>query len=98
MAKLKGKGFVVSALVAGAASYLSKKENRDKTMKFINDMKDQYFGSQKERAGTQSLQEIAETPAGTTDTKIGENHFISEGGAQTALAYYNEGDQKEQIN
>ena len=30
MAKLKGKGVVMAGLLAGAASFLSKKENRDK--------------------------------------------------------------------
>ena len=93
MAKLKGKGIVISALVAGAASYLSKKENRDNTMKFFKDMKAQYWGSN-QNANNDSLTEIAETAAGATSTKIRENNFINEGGGQTALAYYNENDQQ----
>lgn len=98
MAKLKGKGFVISALVAGAASYLSKKENRDKAMKFVNNMKEQYMGSQQSKQtqpSNNSLKDIAETSAGTAPTKIRENNFISEGGGQTALEYYNENDQKQ---
>ncbi|MDN4495457.1 hypothetical protein [Ureibacillus aquaedulcis] len=94
MAKLKGKGVVMTALVAGAASFLSKKENRDNTAKFFKDMKSKLFGST-QHTGTQSLKEIAETAAGATSTKIRENNFISEGGGQTALAYYNEADQKQ---
>ena len=39
MAKLKGKGVVMAGLLAGAASFLSKKENRDKAMDFINGAK-----------------------------------------------------------
>lgn len=98
MAKLRGKGFVISALVAGAASFLRKKENRDKTMKFIHNLKNQassLLGSkQLNTASGQSLKEIAETPASANTTKIRENNFIGEGGGQTALAYYNENDQK----
>ncbi|MCH7323655.1 3-oxoacyl-ACP reductase [Solibacillus sp. MA9] len=40
MAKFKGKGVVVAGLLAGAASFLSKKENRDKAMDFLNDARD----------------------------------------------------------
>ncbi|WP_240758332.1 hypothetical protein [Lysinibacillus sp. SGAir0095] len=91
MAKLKGKGIVITALVASAASFLSKKKNRDYTVKFFKDMKAQFFGSNMTQ--NNSLKEIAETAAGPTSTKIRENNFISEGGGQTALAYYNENDQ-----
>lgn len=42
MAKFKGKGVVVAGLLAGAASFLSKKENRDKAMDFLNDAKTKY--------------------------------------------------------
>lgn len=94
MAKLKGKGVVMTALIAGAASFLSKKENRDNTVKFFKDMKSQFFGS-KDNTKYNSIKEIAETAAGATSTKIRENNFISEGGGQTALAYYNEADQKQ---
>jgi len=93
MAKLKGKGFVITALVASAASFLSKKKNRDYTAKFFKDMKAQFFGSNT-NTKYNSLKEIAETAAGPTNTKIRENNFISEGGGQTALAYYNESDQQ----
>ncbi len=39
MAKLKGKNVVLAGIVAGAASYLSKKENRDKLMEYINQVR-----------------------------------------------------------
>lgn len=97
MAKLKGKGFVFTALIAGAASFFIKKENRDMTMKFINNMKTQatsLLGTKQTNSQLDPLKEIAETAAGFTATKISENNFIGEGGAQTALAYYNENDQQ----
>ena len=40
LAKFKGKGVVIAGLVAGAASFLSKKENRDKAMEYFNFAKD----------------------------------------------------------
>lgn len=39
MAKLKGKGVVIAGLAAGAASFFSKKENRDKVMEYLNQAK-----------------------------------------------------------
>lgn len=97
MANLKGKGFVISALVAGAASYLSKKENRDKTMQMISNIlggKSKNAVSNDPNYDNNSLKEIAETPAATTNQRIRENNFVSEGGSQTALAYYNESNQE----
>lgn len=99
MAKLKGKGVVATALVAGAASFLSKKKNRDQMMKLFKTMQTKassFLGSQQQQnSGMKynSLKEIAETGAGSTSTKIRENNFIGEGGGQTALAYYNESNQ-----
>ena len=51
MAKLKGKGVVVAGLLAGAASFLSKKENRDKAMDYLNKAK----GKVNESGGMQGL-------------------------------------------
>jgi|GEM_PF-5450959 len=53
MAKLKGKGVVVAGLLAGAASFLSKKENRDKAMDYLNKAK----GKVNESGGVQGLME-----------------------------------------
>lgn len=96
MAKINGKGVVLTAFVAGVASYLSKKENRDKVFKMINEMKSRAnFVSDQASPNTQynSLREIAETAAGTDETKLRENNMIAESGLQTAVIYYNENDQ-----
>ncbi len=100
MAKLKGKSVVMTALVAGAASFLSKKKNRDMAMKLFQTLQTKagsFLGSQKQNYNKDynSLKDIAEASAGTTTTKIRENNFIGEGGGQTALAYYNESNQQQ---
>lgn len=56
MAKLKGKGIVMAGLVAGAASFLSKKENRDKAMDYLNKAK----GKVNESGGMQGLMQKAQ--------------------------------------
>ena len=98
---VKGKGIVISALIIGATSYLSKKENRDNAMKVLSNVKTQVTnllsGQQQNKEsfdikGT-SFTDIAETSADPATLKINENEFISEGGGQTMLAYYNESDQ-----
>ncbi|MER1986312.1 MAG: 3-oxoacyl-ACP reductase [Solibacillus sp.] len=45
MSKFKGKGVVIAGLLVGAASFLSKKENRDKTMSYIGQLKKEANGS-----------------------------------------------------
>ncbi|MFJ8237719.1 hypothetical protein ACIQ34_18630 [Ureibacillus sp. NPDC094379] len=95
MAQLKGKGFVISALVAGGAAYLSKKQNRDKAMKFLTQVQSKFgslFGSK--AVMDYSFKELAETAAGSSELRIRENNFISEGGSQTHLEYYNENEQR----
>lgn len=100
MAKFKGKGVVVAGLVAGAASYLRKKENRDKVMDYINDARGkatEMFSSMSTNDGKDEeshLQNIAETPASSKPINIRENNMIAEG-AQTAVHYYNDNDQEE---
>ena len=56
MAKLKGKGVVMAGLIAGAASFLSKKENRDKAMDYLNKAK----GKVNENGGVQGLMQKAQ--------------------------------------
>ncbi|MBD8038302.1 3-oxoacyl-ACP reductase [Solibacillus sp. A46] len=56
MAKLKGKGVVMAGLIAGAASFLSKKENRDKAMDYLNKAK----GKVDESGGVQGLMQKAQ--------------------------------------
>ncbi len=101
MAKLKGKGVVIAGLVAGAASYLSKKENRDKLMGYIQDAKakatemmDGMKGNGASMEEETPLQDLAETAGSANTTEIRENNMIAEG-AQTAVQYYNENDQEE---
>ena len=47
MAKLKGKGVVLAGLVAGVLSFLSKKENRDKAMAYLGQLKKEANSSRK---------------------------------------------------
>lgn len=93
MAKLKGKGVVMAGLLAGAASFLSKKENRDKTMDFINGAKmkttNVMNGQRNMEVGNEigAIADIAEAAA--NPLQVDENKFISEGGAQKTINDYN---------
>lgn len=105
MAKLKGKGVVIAGLLAGAASFLSKKENRDKAMEFLNEAKtkaSQVMADQKQsyqantnRSNEETLPvgevagDVAEAAASPNTLTINENEFLSEGGAQRTIAEYN---------
>ncbi len=53
MAKSKGKGVVLAGLIAGVLSFLSKKENRDKAMSYLGQLKKEANSSQKESANIQ---------------------------------------------
>ena len=106
MAKLKGKGVVVAGLLAGAASFLSKKENRGKAMDFINEARNKATKAVTEQkqnfqgnATTEEDQlhpvgdvagDMAEGAASPKTLKINENEFVSEGGAQQMIDQYNE--------
>ncbi len=91
MAKMKGKGVVMAAFAAGVATYLSKKQNREKTMQLFNTLKSKATNQKSYQKFDQndSLRELAETAASVNDTSIRGNNFIGEGGGQTALSYYN---------
>ncbi|ATP42061.1 hypothetical protein CSE16_19725 [Solibacillus sp. R5-41] len=103
MAKFKGKGVVFAGLVAGVASVLSKKENRDKAMELFNDAKTKatkVMADQKGNIGSTSTRsnlmatgdvagDVAQTPAGPKSLTIQENRFIDEGGGQTAISEFN---------
>jgi hypothetical protein len=105
LAKMRGKGIVVTALAAGVASYFSNKENRMKAAKMMKDVKyktERYFSKETDfgekqynKRNNNDLKEIAETAADSTETKIRENNMIAESGLQTAIAYYNEQQQQE---
>jgi len=95
MAKRKGTGVVIAGLAGLAASYLSKKENRDKALSMFNNMKtrlESYLTT-----GPDMHDNIAErvstevaTEAGTSPTKIASNEMVAEGGGHTGVHFYNE--------
>ena len=89
---MKGKGVVLTALAAGVATFLSKKENREKTMEMISSIKSKAMNKKNFNnfvSENDTLKELAETAASVNDTSIRGNNFIGEGGGQTALSYYN---------
>lgn len=100
MAKMRGKSLIVTALAAGAASYLSKKENRDKALSLFKELQGKASNKIKQQPSEEyqsrynNLEEIAETAAGSDETKIRENNMIAESGLQTAVLYYNENNQE----
>ena len=57
MAKFKGKGVVIAGLIAGAASFFRKKENRDKVQAYLNVAKDKI----NENGGVQGLMQKAQS-------------------------------------
>ncbi len=71
MAKFKGKGVVLAGLVAGVLSFLSKKENRDKTMGYLSQLKKGTNSSQKGPINIQQkMDEFSNAINGTKDEKI----------------------------
>ena len=77
MAKLKGKGVVLAGLIAGVLSFLSKKENRDKTMSYLSQLKNEANSFQKESVNVKKTVEEffnatqgAKDNTGTKDEKI----------------------------
>ena len=73
MAKSKGKGVVLAGLIAGVLSFLSKKENRDKAMSYLGQLKKEANSSQKESTNIQQkVDEFFNATQGaknTTNTK-----------------------------
>jgi len=69
MAKLKGKGVVLAGLIAGVLSFLSKKENRDKTMSYLSQLKNEVNSSQKGSVNIKkTVEEFFNATQGTKDT------------------------------
>lgn len=93
MAKLKGKGVVMAGLLAGAASILSKKENRDKAMDVINGAKMKTTNEMNGQKNVEIANEIGViadiAEAAANPLQVDENKFISEGGAQKTINDYN---------
>ncbi|MGE7997943.1 hypothetical protein ACQKOF_04580 [Lysinibacillus sp. NPDC093190] len=91
----KRKGFVIAGL-ALAATYLSKKENRDKALSTFNDAKSK-LASYLNTTNMEMHENISEristevaTEAGTSPTKIASNEMVAEGGGHTSIHYYHE--------
>ena len=77
MAKSKGKGVVLAGLIAGVLSFLSKKENRDKAMSYLGQLKKEANSSQKGSANVQqkvdeffNATQVAKNTTNTKDEKI----------------------------
>lgn len=77
MAKSKGKGVVLAGLVAGVLSFLSKKENRDKAMSYLSQLKKEMSSSQQGNANVQQKvneffngTQSSKQPTGAKDEKI----------------------------
>ena len=77
MAKSKGKGVVLAGLIAGVLSFLSKKENRDKAMGYLGQLKKQMSSSQQGIANVQqkvneffNATKSSTQPTGAKDEKI----------------------------
>ncbi|KOS63328.1 hypothetical protein FJQ98_23865 [Lysinibacillus agricola] len=94
MAKRKGSGVVLVGLTL-AASYLSKKENRDKALNMLNGAKSK-LASYLNTTNTEMHEDISEritaqvaTRAGTSPTKIASNEMVAEGGGHTGIHYFN---------
>ena len=65
MAKFKGKGVVVAGLIAGVASFLSKKENRNMVMEYLGQAKGK-SGALQNNEKVQSLLDKALAKSGDT--------------------------------
>ena len=68
MAKSKGKGVVLAGLVAGVLSFLSKKENRDKAMSYLGQLKKEANSSLKGAGNIK--QKVDEFFNATQNTKV----------------------------
>ncbi len=96
MAKRKGTGVVLAGLAGLVASYLSKKENRDKALNMFSSAKskvESYLNTSNvnmdERIAERITTEVA-TEAGTSPTKLASNEMVAEGGGHTGVHFYNE--------
>ncbi|MET4561285.1 hypothetical protein [Lysinibacillus parviboronicapiens] len=96
MAKRKGTGVVLAGLAGLAASYLSKKENRDKALNMLSSAKSKFESylntsnvNMDDRIAERVATEVA-TEAGTSPTKLASNEMVAEGGGHTGVHFYNE--------
>jgi len=78
MAKSKGKGVVFAGLIAGVLSFLSKKENRDKAMSYLGQLKKEANSSQKESTNIQQkVDEFFNATQGAKNTKSTKDEKIA---------------------
>ena len=78
MAKSKGKGVVLAGLIAGVLSFLSKKENRDKAMSYLGQLKKEANSFQKESANIQQkVDEFFNATKGAKNTKSTKDEKIA---------------------
>ncbi|MFF2176434.1 hypothetical protein ACFVT8_08250 [Lysinibacillus sp. NPDC058147] len=85
------------AVIAGlvlTASYLSKKENRDKALRMLNSAKsklESYLNTaEMDKNISERITIQAATRAGTCPTKIASNEMVAEGGGHTGIHFFNE--------
>ena len=78
MAKLKGKGVVLAGLIAGVLSFLSKKENRDKTMSYLSQLKNEANSAQKGSVNVKkTVEEFFNATQGAKDNTGTKNEKIA---------------------
>ncbi|KOP69768.1 hypothetical protein AMS59_22950 [Lysinibacillus sp. FJAT-14745] len=86
-------GVVITAL-ALTASYLCKKENRDKALSMLNCAKSKlrpYLNTAvMDKNISERITAQAATRAGTSPTKIASNEMVAEGGGHTGIHFFNE--------
>ncbi|MFB7160249.1 MULTISPECIES: hypothetical protein [unclassified Lysinibacillus] len=85
---------VVIAGLALIASYLRKKENRDKALSLLDSAKSKlgsYFNTvEMDKNISERITAQAATRAGTSPTKIASNEMVAEGGGHTGIHFFNE--------
>ncbi|MGE7690441.1 hypothetical protein ACQKMI_14695 [Lysinibacillus sp. NPDC097214] len=86
-------GVVITGL-ALIASYLSKKENRDKALSMLNNAKAKLRSflntAEMDKNISERITAQAATRAGTSPTKIASNEMVAEGGGHTGIHFFNE--------
>lgn len=99
----KAKKTLVAGLVAGAAAFLSKKENRDKVLEVVNTVKEKAapminsavdaaknLKKDEQPTNREILSKRAQGAASKEPIVIAENEMLDEGGAQELIQEYNE--------
>ena len=78
MAKSKGKSIILAGLGAGVLSILSKKENRDKAMSYLGQLKNEMSNSQQGTSDVkQKVNEFFNAPQRSTNTTSAKDEKIA---------------------